>query len=122
MSKFKEELIADGKLPNLYWVSTHNNFFYFNKKYNVWTWADERDKFKVKEETIGVFSTFKEAEKVFNNIELDEEEIRGKVIEDRISGEIQNETMWEITELKSRWHRDRKFTEETMKKAGYKFE
>jgi hypothetical protein len=125
VKKVSTEQIGDGKLPNKYWVSVHNNFFYESKP-GFWDWADGRDGFKVEGKTFGPFSTYAEARKLFDSIQAGELYdgiiVKGKTIEDRMSGEVAEETGHEVTRFEYMETEDLEFTKKTMasKKVTFK--
>jgi hypothetical protein len=125
VKKVSTTQIGDGKLPNKYWVSVHNNFFYESKP-GFWDWADERDGFKVEGNVVGVFSTYAKARELFDSIPagevFDGVLVRGKTIEDRMSGEVAEETGYEVNRLEYMETVDLEFTKKEMaaKKVAFK--
>jgi len=87
-------MVGDGKLPNYYWVSVSNDYYYSNEEGDVSWVGDVLRGFKSKGKTIAVFDTYKQA-KEYVETELylgmksdDGITINHITIEDRISGEL----------------------------------
>lgn len=90
--------IGDNKLPNKYWVSVFEDYYY--NEGNVYNWISNRDKdFKGNGKTLKVFKTYKEAKDYFNSISLRDTiqgiGVMGKSIEDRITGQLCEEVIVE---------------------------
>ncbi len=85
--------IGDGKLPNRYWVSIFNDYYYYNKENEVFDWISEKEMFEVKAKTIQVFNTYQAAKEFAENelclgITEDGFTVNGITIEDRLSGKV----------------------------------
>lgn len=121
--KISTRQIGDGKLPNKYWVSVHEDFLYLNG--DCWDWDSDRSNSKPQVKTLAVFSSYEKAMCYFNDIMLGEEiegiVVRGKTIEDRLSGELADETYHEVKKLESLFHEDVQFTKDKMKSLGVSF-
>ncbi len=119
--------IGDGKLPNKYWVSISDDFLYESEP-GTFDWNSDRDKKETHGKTIAVFSTYKKAREFFDAIDMGEWRdgilVNNKTIEDRLSGELTNETMQEIMriELSPSSYEDLSFTQQTMSGKGVSFE
>ena len=59
------KLIGDGKLPNIYWVSIGNDYYYYNSENGSLDWVNERDNKKGYYKMIGSYTTYKKALEVF---------------------------------------------------------
>ena len=55
MKKISTEEIGDGRVPNKYWVSITNDYFYFNKEVGGWDWISDLNLFPITGETLAVF-------------------------------------------------------------------
>lgn len=93
------EQVGDGKLPNKYWVSISNDYYYHNKTddgSSVLDWASDREKFKVKGKTLAVFDSYQKAKDLFDSVELgsikDGIQINMVEIEDRFTGQLTEKT------------------------------
>jgi len=121
--KISTQQIGDGKLPNRYWVSIHNNY-YINTD-NCHDWASDTRKFKCKSKTIGVYKTYKKAREAFDGIELEETidgiKVMGKSIEDRLTGQLVEEVLTEVKTFEPIFNEDLQFTIDEMKKKNIKF-
>jgi len=128
-------MIGDGKLPNKYWVSYHNDFLICDKGHC--DWASEKIKFKSEGTTIKKpFNTFKEAleyidRNVFINPEPKKEGVNTITIEDRLSGEVWEQFIYAYKRKDSLLkgygfdtgtHEDTGFTKKEMEKRGVVFE
>ncbi len=124
MKKESAVQVGDGKLPNKYWVSVHNNFYYESSP-GFWDWANARDGFKVEVKIVGVFSTYAKARELFESIQTGElcqgVLVRGKTIEDRLSGEVAEETGHEVNRMEYRETEDIGFTQKSMAELGVSF-
>ena len=114
----KKAQVGDYKLPNKYWVTVHNDYYINND--GCLDWASDTRKFKPFGKTIGVYSTYKKAREVFDGIELGDK-IRGKSIEDRLTGQLCEEVLEEKKTFEPFFNEDLKFSQETMKKRGVLF-
>ncbi len=121
--------VGDGKLPNRYFVSVSNDYYYYNKETDCSEWAGERDPdFKSEGGTIRVFNTYAAACKFVATIGDYSENIEVKTItiEDRLSGQIFERSLHETEvtriEYDVEYHEDLGFTKEEMKKRGEYFE
>jgi len=118
-------MVGDGKLPNKYWVSAHNEYQVLKDGVSDGVSQTEKD-FKIKGGTLAVFDTFEEAEIYSRGIPIGiESEMRALTIEDRISGEVYAiETLeYEVRrkEYSLETRRSTDFTEKTMRKRGHTF-
>jgi hypothetical protein len=123
--------VGDGKLPNKYWVSVSNDYYYYNAEENVSEWIGDviRD-FKSKGETIDIaFNTYDDAKKyIEDNFYIDmkykDYTINRITIEDRLSGELYEHTREfnpnDATVFDNE-HEDTKFTENKLKEWGHQF-
>jgi hypothetical protein len=128
--------IGDGKLPNKYWVSIFEDYYYYNKDIHGYDWMSEKlIDFKGKGKTYKPFNTYKEAKEFFNSLYINDIKdnilIKGKTIEDRITGQLCEEIYVEEeicpcckhkTEKDNLYNEDLKFTKNEMSKRGYIFE
>jgi polygalacturonase len=121
--------VGDGKLPNKYWVSAHNEYQVLKEEdgVSVSHAISEIDKeFKTKGGTLAVFETFEEAVQYAEEIPVGiDEEMRTVTIEDRLSGEVFSieTTEYEVhrKEYAVEARRHTKFTEEKMREKGHSF-
>jgi hypothetical protein len=89
--------IGDGLLPNRYWVSISNNYYYFNNEAGGFDWIGDLELFPVKGKTIKVFPSYKMAKgwidnKLYMGMDYDGIRVNCITIEDRLSGEIFSQT------------------------------
>jgi hypothetical protein len=121
--------IGDGKLPNKYWVSISNDYYYFNPEVHGYDWISDLKLFPVQSRTIAVFPTFDEAIKfIDNNLVLggreDNINVNSISIEDRISGEVYHST-YEFYppsgEISETGYTSTEFTEKKMREKGIVF-
>ena len=118
--------IGDGKLPNKYWVSISEDYLYESEAH-CWDWASDRGgkDANPKGKTLAVFSTYAKAREFFESIPIGEDYegvmVRSKTIEDRLSGEIAEETSRETTTLEADETENLEFTKKEMAKRGVKF-
>jgi len=127
------EMVGDGKLPNLYWVSMSSQF-YTNKgnARNSFDWSGEvyenfPDRFKM----FGPFETFHEAKDKLHDLRLEHCRIEPEEpwpyyytveIEDRFTGTLYSEgwlehypnSSWEVQD-------DTKYTRKAMEELGAEF-
>ena len=91
-----KNLIGDGKLPNMFWVSLSNDYSYHHKddRVNYIDWiGDIMPSFKSEGKTIATpFSTYEEAKRFCDNLYLglpcDNFILNRITIEDRLSGQV----------------------------------
>ncbi len=91
--RISTRLIGDGKLPNKYWVSVSNDYYYFNKETGGYDWISELKIFPEQGKTIKQFTTFANALKFVDeelplNCDYDNVRVNTITIEDRLSGEV----------------------------------
>ena len=90
--------IGDGKLPNKYWVSISNDYLYFNSKHNAWDWISDLQLVTPQSKALVTFPTFKEAIEFTFTLPFQNEyqniQINTIVIEDRLSGEVYEKTLY----------------------------
>jgi hypothetical protein len=89
--------VGDGLLPNRYWVSISNNYYYFNSEAGGFDWIGDLQLFPVKGKTVKVFPSYKMAKGWIENnlyVGMEYEGIRVNciTIEDRLSGEVFSQT------------------------------
>jgi hypothetical protein len=123
--------IGDSKLPNHYWISVSNDYYYYNNEAEAFDWISDHKLFNTKSELIAVFDTYHEAREYINeNLYLgmkydDNFTINSIFIEDRLSGEVFSHIRHYLPEegvINDDYENDDyKFTEETMTKRGAKF-
>jgi hypothetical protein len=105
VKKMAQEMVGDGKIPNKYFVSIHDDYLYYDKETDCWESASERDGRESQGKTLAAFSTYAGARKLFESIPLGELYkgilVRGKTIEDRLSGELTDETLREVISFES---------------------
>lgn len=123
-------LVGDGKLPNLYWVTVSNYFYVYDPIELERIGVDEINKdlqeqlkvkdFKTKGETVAVFSSYKEAKDFVEGIWDSHDNI---IIEDRLSGELFEKSLTKQMQwqdfVDSR--EDTDFTEKELAKNGVEF-
>jgi len=128
--KISTKQVGDGKLPNKYWVSICNDYYYFNKENDVWDWIGDLDLFESEGKTIKAFTTFKGAlnwieENLYLGMDYDGIKINTITIEDRLSGEVYSHIRHFNPEDGSisddSPYTDTKFTSDEMKKRGVEF-
>ena len=134
MKKISTIQIGDGKLPNKYWVSISNDYYYNND--NCYNWISEKTKkFKFEGKTLKVFNTYKEAKAFFDSISIGAScgkiEVKSKSIEDRFTGQLTEEVYIEreICPCCKReknteeifYNEDLKFTQKKMEELGTEF-
>jgi len=135
--KYKQ--IGDGKLPNRYWLSIGEDFLVPQKASDgttVFDWASDVKDIPTKSKTLAVFNKYYEAKDFLYNEYIlmaidgnekgDNEEVAGMfpriaTIEDRLSGQIYEYVLREVTEVRATEHEDIKFTKEEMQKKGHGF-
>ena len=133
MSKVSTICIGDGKLPNKYWVSIHNDYYYLND--GCYDWVSDREKTRAKSKTLKVFATYKQAKDYFDSLIIgdciDGIQIMGKNIEDRFTGQLCEEVFVESTTCKCCGHttendtlynEDLKFTKDKLREQGVEFQ
>jgi len=122
--------VGDGNLPNFYWVSISEDYYYMVEP-ATYDWASDHIKgFKPKGKTLAVFPTYAEAKNFFDEIyigmDYDGIKVHTKTIEDRLSGQIANEIYHFHPEEPdsgfSDVHEDYGFTKEQMEERGAVFE
>jgi len=132
MKKISTIQIADGKLPNKYWVSIFEDYYYRNKDMNAYEWISDKTKdFKGESKTYKPFDTYREAKEFFNSLYINEIKdnitIKGKSIEDRITGQLCEEICVEEElcpcckhkiEEDTFYNEDTKFTEKKLIEKG----
>ena len=124
--KIPTKQIGDNRLPNRYWVSISNDYYYLNEDY--WEWIDTLSLFKSDGKTIARFNTFKEAMGLVGDLPFGEKyediQINHISIEDRISGQVYEKTN-NFDPLSCSIHTtecdDTQFTKDTMEKRGKVF-
>lgn len=96
MKKISTKQIGDGKIPNRFWLSISNDYYYCRRDPDdgsySFEWIDNVTLYPVEGKTIKIFKTFQEALTAAQEICLGEK-IDGIVvncvtIEDRLSGEV----------------------------------
>ncbi len=95
--KVSTRQIGDGKLPNKYWVSVSNDYYYFNTENGAFDWIGDLKLFKSEGKTIAKFNTYQEAseyidEQLYLGMEYDGMTVNNISIEDRLSGEVYQQT------------------------------
>ena len=123
-NKVSTKQIGDGKLPNRYWVSICNDFYY--QKEGVQEWASERDKFEIDCSTLAKFNTYKGAkdfvlDELLLGTEYEGIMVNCITIEDRLSGQLYKEAMYEVPRLQAEHEEDLQFTIDEMKRRGVDF-
>jgi len=125
-ARMAREMVGDNKAPNRYFVSIHDDYLYFNKESDCWESAGERDGREGEGKTLAVFKTYAGARKLFESIPLGELYggilVRGKTIEDRLSGEIADEQMREVVSFESSESEMLDYTKKAMKERGERFQ
>ena len=92
MKRISTAQIADNKLPNKYWVSICED--YYISEDNCLNWISEKNLFKPKSITLGIFKTYIDAKDLAESIILGlEQQGTGVIanvvtIEDRITGQL----------------------------------
>jgi hypothetical protein len=122
--------VGDGKLPNKYWVSFYDDFLYFNQETEGFDWDSERTGRKPEGGTVRVFSTYGAAKRFFDAVPIESYyegmEVKSKIIEDRLSGEVCEETLHETIRPIQEYHSDvyetLSYTMKEMKRRGVHFE
>jgi len=117
-----QKYVGDGKLPNMYWVSISNHYYYFDEDSNSLESITERDPdFKIEGGTVAVFSTFREALEFADKNSWQGDDI---TIEDRLTGQIweQFKFVHMIEKEEYETHDDTRWTKEHMKELGVEFE
>ncbi len=121
--------VGDGNLPNKYFVSVSNDYYYYDKETDCMEWAGERDPdFKSEGGAIRVFNTYQKAREFvstigdyFKNIE-----VKSITIEDRLTGQVFERTLYEREVTRIEYDveggEDIEFTKEEMRKRGEYFE
>ncbi len=124
MKKLSTKQIGDGRLPNKYWVSISSDYLY-EAEPGHWDWDSDRSKKEPDGKTVGVFSSYAKARAFFDSIPmrelLDGVMVHTKQIEDRISGQLTEETDRETTILQSSETEDLGFTKARMSILGVSF-
>ena len=106
MKKLASTCIGDGKTPNKYFVFQSNDYAVYNPKENCLEWCGDIYPDHVSEgESVGVYKTFKEALRAYEELENQSEPptcdgIHRVTMEDRITGVIM-ETEWVEYQSKS---------------------
>lgn len=132
MSKYYSgrNLIGDGKIPNRYFVSISNDYYYFNSKVGGFDWISDLKLFKVKSKIIKNFATYKQAINFIDNdlylgMEYGGIKVQSIFIEDRLSGELYhqyNSFDAENCHIEQyQIHEDTRFTKEELEKRSIKF-
>ena len=132
------QMIGDGKLPNLYWVSISNDFVVFNEDSGAYEGADtEIEGFKSEGKTFPTpFKTYREAKEVADKYIYEMTDrpslktINRITIEDRLSGEVFEATIYAkklkdyLGGYKTRVNEreDLAFTRKKIEEAGYTFQ
>jgi len=119
--------VGDGKLPNRYWVSISNDYYYFDGECS--NWISEKGLYPFEGKTIRDFGTFVNAQKfideeLYLGMNYDGITVNSISIEDRISGEVWSSIQELYTpkaDIRPFTHRDTGFTEQKMKEAGVIF-
>lgn len=125
MEKMASLMVGDGKTPNKYFVSVHDDHLYYNEKTDCWDSASERDGRESEGKIVGVFQTYEKARSLFESIPLGEVFrgifVKGKRIEDRLSGEIADEETREFLSFDS-WESEMlEYTKAEMARRGETF-
>jgi hypothetical protein len=117
-------IIADGKLPNKYFVSISEDYYIYNEEENSLNWISEQiSSFKPKYLTIKSFNTYREAKEYAYDI-FDSEiniKVNSVSVEDRLSGQVfEIAKVFYPTEavIKEEMREDIEFTKQ---KLGYRF-
>jgi hypothetical protein len=125
MKKVSTQQIGDGKTPNKYWVSIDDDFLYYDKESDCWESAGERDGREGGGKTIAVFSSYAKARELFDSILMGELcegiLVKGKTIEDRLSGELTEERGREVHRIEYDEYEDLAFTKKTLESKGIDF-
>jgi len=122
--------IGDGKLPNKYWVSISEDYYYYknDEEGGVWTWLGDLGLFKPKGKTVALFDTYKEAREFVEDIPFDygheEIHVNSIFIEDRLSGQVFEKVKAfspEHGQINTFHEDDVEFTKKEMEKRGEAF-
>jgi len=101
--------IGDGKLPNKFYVSVHEDYLFLEKEkdYEYWTWLSDAIDFKPKGGVVAVFDNYPEAINYAVNMASFNVDYQANTItiEDRITGELYNDTLY-FNPQKATIHRD----------------
>jgi hypothetical protein len=132
--RLNTKMIGDGKLPNRYWISIHEDY-YINRGGSL-DWASEVKKLKTNSRTVAISNKYHKAKEfivnefiqyaVDKNARGDKEKIfglapKGITIEDRLSGELYDYTLEEVSKLEAFEREDIRFTKEELGKKGIAF-
>jgi hypothetical protein len=125
------QMVGDGQLPNRYFVTAATDYYVEGAEGRDWASQHRRDVAdRMESQTWGPFETYREARETFDAIDLAEPSARHrqvwttKIIEDRLSGELAEQTMSEYMRprYEAEFHEDLKWTKKSMHEAGERFE
>lgn len=89
--KISTKQIGDGKLPNRFWLSICNDYYY-NSGSNSYDWISDLKLFTCRSKELAVYKSYEEAKKAADEIylgqEIDNITVNSIHIEDRLSGEV----------------------------------
>ena len=128
--KISTKQIGDGKLPNKYWVSISEDYYYYqpDKDGAYLTWLGDLDLFEPKGKTIQVFDTYQEAREFVEDIIFDyahdDIHVNSIFIEDRLSGQVFEKVKAfspEHGQINTFHEDDVEFTRKEMEKRGESF-
>ncbi|MCR4334565.1 MAG: hypothetical protein NUV47_02470 [Patescibacteria group bacterium] len=123
--------IGDGKLPNKYWVTIHEDYHIMIERGTLDWMSSYLKDFKPKGKTLPPVTTYKHARKIANEYYLGIEEdgivVNTVSIEDRLSGQLYERSQVFNPKGTKKMHEheefeDTRFTKEKMKEKGYIFE
>lgn len=129
MKPVNTKQIDDGKLPNKYWVSIHEDY-YIMTELGALEWISNYLKdFKPKGKTFLPVTTYKYAREIADDYCLGMEEdgiiVNTVTIEDRLSGQLYEKSQSFSPSNKTKMHEeeyeDTRFTETKMREKGYVF-
>lgn len=130
MKEISTKEIGDGKLPNRYWVSISEDYYYLkiDKDGGYWTWLGDLDLFEPKGKTVKVFDKYQEAREFVEELPFDYRydglHVNSIFIEDRLSGQVFEKVKTfspEHGQINTFHEDDTKFTQKEMKKRGVEF-
>lgn len=121
--------IADGKLPNKYWVTIYEDYYIMMEQGSLEWISDYLKDFKPKGKTLPPVTTYKQAKEIVNDYYLGMEEgdiiVNTISIEDRLSGQLYEKSL--VFNPKGRGKtsetemEDIGFTKRKMEEKGYVF-
>jgi len=124
-TKISTKQIGDGNLPNKYWVSVSNDYYYYNPEVEGWDWISDVQRFEVKTAMLKCFTTYKSARAFIDSMhlgmEIDGLTVNSIFIEDRLSGELYHQTRnlsMADGKLFNTIHEDTKFTCAQLREHG----